>query len=233
MDALQAAWHGFRVGLVDLVTDVDRDHRVVGGGGVVRDELDDGATVGGPEPGDPAHVELLDAEPQVVRVERARLADVRDGQIGLDAGGLHAGRLSPRGGDHEQLAGGFETGGGLVLPEGVSKPSGASTSVRASVPSCHTAAWVSALSPASIWCSAPNDSRSKRPHSAADASRNGAATARTSTSTKPAASSSRLRTSSVPRLNGPGCPGSGGGSCAARRMIDTGTEKNRFASGVE
>lgn len=36
-----------------------------------------------------------------------------------------------------------------------------------------------------------------------------------------------------PRLNRPGCPGAGGGSWARRRMIETGIEKKRLASGVE
>ena len=36
-----------------------------------------------------------------------------------------------------------------------------------------------------------------------------------------------------PRLNGPGWPGAGAGSCARRRMTDTGIEKKELASGVE
>ena len=60
-----------------------------GSGGVAGDELNDGPAVRGLESGDPAHVEPLDAEPEVVHVEVASFANVWDGQVRGDAGGLH------------------------------------------------------------------------------------------------------------------------------------------------
>ncbi len=52
-------------------------------------------------------------------------------------------------------------------------------------------------------------------------------------SRKPAFSYVSSRTPGEPWLKGPGWPGSGGGSWARRRMIETGTEKNVLFSGVE
>src|SRR5438477_6623836 len=86
---------------------------------------------------------------------------------------------------------------------------------------------------ASIECSAPNDSRSKRTHSAADRKRTGASSARTMIDPKPAASYAASRTPGAPRLNGPGKPGAGAGRPAIRRMMETGIEKKPFFCGVE
>src|SRR5919106_3484356 len=89
VEDLVAASFGVLVGLLDAVADVDRDHRVVRSGGVAGDELNDGPAVRGLVSGDPAHVESFDAEPEVVHVEVASLADVWDGQVRSDTGGLH------------------------------------------------------------------------------------------------------------------------------------------------
>jgi hypothetical protein len=88
VDDLEAASFGVLVRLLDAVADVDRDHRVVRSGGVAGDELNDGPAVRGLVSGDPAHVEPLDAEPEVVHVEVASFANVWDGQVRGDAGGL-------------------------------------------------------------------------------------------------------------------------------------------------
>src|SRR4029453_11567971 len=58
-------------------------------GGVPGDELNGGPAVQGRVSVDPAHVEPFDAEPEVVHVEVASFANVWDGQVRGDAGGLH------------------------------------------------------------------------------------------------------------------------------------------------
>src|SRR5215470_5208456 len=57
------------VGLLDAVADGDGDHRVVRSGGIAGDELNDDPAVGGLEAGNPAHVEPLGAQSEVVHVE--------------------------------------------------------------------------------------------------------------------------------------------------------------------
>ena len=52
------------VRFVDVVPDRDRGNRILGARCVPSDELDGGSTVGGLEPGDPAEVERLDAQPR-------------------------------------------------------------------------------------------------------------------------------------------------------------------------
>src|SRR5215471_4738474 len=59
----------FLVGLLDAVADGDGDHRVVRSGGIAVDELNDGPAVGRLEAGNPAHVEPLGAQSEVVHVE--------------------------------------------------------------------------------------------------------------------------------------------------------------------
>ena len=61
----------------------------------------------------------------------------------------------------------------------------------------------------------------------------GSGTRCTSTPVKPARSSAAWITPGAPRLNGPGWPCAGAGSCARRRMIEIGIEKKPLASGVE
>ena len=99
--------------------------------------------------------------------------------------------------------------------------------------SSHAASRSGSGSPASIWWSAPNDSRSNRTHSAAVGSRTGEATVSTVTSRHPARVSACSAAPGLPRLNGPGWPGAGGGNCARHRMIPTGTEKKPLAAAVE
>src|ERR1700687_3715734 len=105
-----------------------------------------------------------------------------------------------RANDHDQLARAFKTGSALEFPK---------FAVDFAPCSCL----------ARLVCSAPNDSFSKRRHSAADFIFNGAGTRCSLTSLKPARVRASRSTPSPPRLNGPGWPGAGGGKLARRRMM--------------
>ena len=72
------------------------------------------------------------------------------------------------------------------ISQGPLKPRSHSNSPSASVISCHAASRPCASSDESIWCSAPNESRSNRTHSAALANASGAGIVSTLTSRKPA-----------------------------------------------
>src|SRR4051812_31090033 len=60
---VEATTYRLLVGLVDAVPDVHGDRRVLGSRRILGDELNGRAAVGGAEARDPAHVEVLDAEP--------------------------------------------------------------------------------------------------------------------------------------------------------------------------
>jgi hypothetical protein len=78
VDDLEASSSRLLIRLLDAVTDGDRDHRILRSCSVTSDELNDGLAVRGLKAGDLAHVECLDAEPEIVNVEVASLANVWD-----------------------------------------------------------------------------------------------------------------------------------------------------------
>jgi hypothetical protein len=87
---LIAAALRFDVRLVDIVPDAHRDDRVLGTGRVPCDELHAGPALRGAVMGNPAEIEALRVESEVVDVEAARGFDVSDAQVRDDLRGSHA-----------------------------------------------------------------------------------------------------------------------------------------------
>jgi len=117
-----------------------------------------------------------------------------------------------------------------TISQGPSKPFGPSKRASSRAISSQAAFLPASSRPFSIWCRAPNDSRSNRRHSLDAVIRSGAGILRVTTGWKPAFAKTASRTPGPPRLNGPGWPGTGGPRFARRRMTATGMEKNAFRS---
>src|SRR6185437_15663678 len=104
----------------------------------------------------------------------------------LDRLQVHEGASLPSGADAPPGHDGQRVPAPTRSSHGPTKPFGPSNSRSARSISLHASSRSASGSPASIWCRAPNESRSSRVHSAALAMRRGASTRRTSTSAKPA-----------------------------------------------